>query len=130
MTDQNTTPTEPSQMRTRIWPVIVILVVTTGAWFALSHLALHARVKDEVQIAKRPIVEDYSCSCDSREPLASDTTTHGVERSRQSRPARLTRVARNRTGSLLIRLFAPQKVDAGTWCHALMSPRRNDGVAP
>ncbi len=43
----------------RVWPIILILAVTTIAWLALSHLAFHAREKDAAQILKGPITADY-----------------------------------------------------------------------
>lgn len=59
MRNQETTLTEPSELWARIWPLVLILVVTTVAWFLLSNLALHARVQDPVQIAKGPNTVDY-----------------------------------------------------------------------
>jgi hypothetical protein len=59
MTEQATKPTESSEGWARMWPLVVILVVTIGAWFLLSHLALHAREKDLAQIARGPITTDY-----------------------------------------------------------------------
>ncbi len=52
-------PTSKSDAWARIWPVVLILIVTTIAWYSLSQLALHARVKDPSQITKGPITEDY-----------------------------------------------------------------------
>jgi hypothetical protein len=43
----------------RIWPLVLILVVTTVGWFLLSNLALQARVKDPAEIAKGPNTVDY-----------------------------------------------------------------------
>lgn len=59
MKDRDTTPTEPSQLWGRMWPVVLILVLTTVAWFLLSYLALHAREAEAAQIAKGPTPVDY-----------------------------------------------------------------------
>jgi len=63
MTDHKTTPkvlTVLFELWAKIWPLVVILVVTTVAWFFLSHLAFHARAQDPAQLAKGPITADYA----------------------------------------------------------------------
>ena len=58
MTDP--TPPKPSDLWPRVWPLVLILIVTTVAWFLLSNLALHARVTGPAQTTKGPNVEDYA----------------------------------------------------------------------
>ena len=61
MTDQERIPTKLSELWARIWPLVLILVVTTIAWFWLSNLAFHVRAQnDQAQIAKGPAIQDYT----------------------------------------------------------------------
>lgn len=59
MTDHETPQLKLSELWARIWPLILILAVTTIGWFLLSNLAFHARAHDSVEIARGPSVQDY-----------------------------------------------------------------------
>jgi hypothetical protein len=43
----------------RVWPLILIFLVTIGGWFLLANLSLHSHAKDQVKITKGPESADY-----------------------------------------------------------------------
>jgi len=59
MTDHETPRVKLCELWAMIWPLVVILSVTTIGWFLLSNLALHARVDEPAAIAKGPRLLDY-----------------------------------------------------------------------
>ena len=81
------------ELWSRVWPLVLVLVVAVGGWLALSDVAYQARQKDATETVKGPNTDDYDTAKKWATALLGLAGTFagflGIAAAAQNRPVRM-----------------------------------------